>query len=376
MTPSSKTIYQSQLPDSIRSKFIDQVNGLNMHYLECGEGPVILLLHGFPELAFSWRKIMPLLAEAGYRVIAPDQRGYGLTTGWTADDAHLRDFRQMNLVHDVVALFRRLAITKVHAVVGHDFGSPVAGFTALMRPDMVHHLVCMSAPFPGVPALDFQGPAPHQMLDDALASLERPRKHYQWYYSGGTAAQDLAEAPQGLSTFLRGYYHLKSGDAQGPAPAPLTSPSPDEFAKLPEYYVMDREQTMPMVVEQALRDIDIDRLNNCAWLSSLELEVYVSAFSETGFQGALNWYRCVTDVRLLKDLGVFSGAQLSLPTAFFAGKKDWGVVQSPGALQQMESIASERFDGIKLISGAGHWVQQEQPTATVESILQHIDASP
>lgn len=375
MTAHLRTVYQSQLTDAITSKFIDDVNGLRVHYLECGEGPVIVLLHGFPELAFSWRKIMPLLADAGYRVIAPDQRGYGLTTGWHADDAHFRDFRQVNLVHDVIAFCHRLNISRIHALVGHDFGSPVAGFTALMRPDMVQRLICMSTPFSGVPALDFHGPAPHQILDKALAGLQPPRKHYQWYYSGDTAAQDLAEAGQGLANFLRGYYYLKSGDKPDSVPSVLTSSSPDEYAKLPGYYIMCRELTMPMVVEQALGGLDIDTLNECAWLSPAELGVYVSAFSETGFQGALNWYRCVTDVKLLADLGVFSGAALAMPMAFVAGDKDWGVWQSPGALEQMESSAPDRFMGATLVDGAGHWVQQEQPMATVKSMLRVINTA-
>lgn len=375
MTTRLKTVYQSQLPAAITSKVVDGVNGLSMHYLECGEGPVIVLLHGFPELAFSWRKIMPLLADAGYRVIAPDQRGYGLTTGWNAGDSHLRDFQQMNLVHDVIAFCHRLNISKIHALIGHDFGSPVAGFTALMRPDLVQRLICMSSPFSGVPALDFHGPAPHKVLDVALAGLQPPRKHYQWYYSSDTAAQDLAEAGQGLAKFLRGYYYLKSGDKPGSEPSLLISPSPDEYAKLPGYYVMGRELTMPKVVEQAIGGLDIDVLNECAWLSSAELDVYVSAFSETGFQGALNWYRCVTDVRLLKDIGVFSGAALLMPMAFIAGDKDWGVWQSPGALEQMESAALDKFMGTTLIRGAGHWVQQEQPMATAKSMLRVISSA-
>ena len=119
------------LPPSIRSRFVEGINGLRMHVLEAGfesrGRPCVLLLHGFPELAFSWRKVMPQLAEAGYHVIAPDQRGYGRTTGWSADyDSNLAPFRLLNLVRDALGLVSAFGYRSVAAVVGHDFGSSVA----------------------------------------------------------------------------------------------------------------------------------------------------------------------------------------------------------------------------------------------------------
>ncbi len=109
----------------MKSRFVDSVNGLRMHVLEAGAAgqSCILLLHGFPELSYSWRKVMPALAEAGFHVLAPDQRGYGRTTGWDARyDGDLRSFRMLNVVEDAVALLSRLGIRRAH-VVGHDFGS-------------------------------------------------------------------------------------------------------------------------------------------------------------------------------------------------------------------------------------------------------------
>src|SRR6201996_7828038 len=115
------------LPSSIRSRQVDGINGLSMHVLEAGfetKGrPCLLLLHGFPELAYSWRKVMPDLAAAGYHVIAPDQRGYGRTTGWSADyDGDLSPFRMLNLVRDALGLVAAFGYEHVDAVVGHDFG--------------------------------------------------------------------------------------------------------------------------------------------------------------------------------------------------------------------------------------------------------------
>src|SRR6478736_3186676 len=147
------------LPSGIRARFVDNINGLRMHLLEAGfeaKGrPCLLLLHGFPELAYSWRKIMSPLAAAGYHVIAPDQRGYGRTTGWTAEyDGDLAPFSLLNLVRDALALVSAFGYRQVD-VVGHDFGSPVAAWCALMRPDVFRSVAMMSAPFGGPPSLPF-----------------------------------------------------------------------------------------------------------------------------------------------------------------------------------------------------------------------------
>src|ERR1700736_1402565 len=148
------------LPAAIRARYVDGINGLRMHVLEAGfetpGRPCVLLLHGFPELAFSWRKVMPTLAAAGYHVIAPDQRGYGRTTGWSADyDGDLHPFRLTNLVRDALGLVSAFGYPSVAAVVGHDFGSPVAAWCALLRPEVFRSVALMSAPFAGPPALPF-----------------------------------------------------------------------------------------------------------------------------------------------------------------------------------------------------------------------------
>ena len=133
-----------------------------MHVLEAGFDepgrPLVLLLHGFPELAWSWRKVMPALAAAGFRVVAPDQRGFGRTTGWDpAYDGDLASFRPLSLMQDLLSLIFSMDYGSVTAVVGHDFGSPVAAHCALIRPDIFTAVVMMSAPFAGPPPA---GPAP------------------------------------------------------------------------------------------------------------------------------------------------------------------------------------------------------------------------
>src|SRR5260221_3104735 len=149
------------LPAGIRWRVGDDVNGLRVHILEAGFGgatarPLLLLLHGFRELAFSWRRILPALAEAGYHVVAPDQRGYGRTTGWSANyDDDLRPFRLLNAVRDAVGLVAALGCRSTAGLVGHDFGASVAAWCALVRPDLFRSLALMSAPFAGPPELPF-----------------------------------------------------------------------------------------------------------------------------------------------------------------------------------------------------------------------------
>src|SRR6266480_318131 len=162
------------LPSGIRSRFVDNINGLRMHVLEAGfeaKGRAcLLLLHGFPELAFSWRKVMPALAAAGYHVIAPDQRGYGRTTGWNADyDGDLASFRLPNLVRDALGLVSAFGHPSVDAVIGHDFGSSVAAWCGLIRPDVFRSVVMMSAPFGGPPSLPFNTVhEPAKPVDDPI----------------------------------------------------------------------------------------------------------------------------------------------------------------------------------------------------------------
>ena len=240
------------LPAGVRSRIVKNVNGLAIHTLEAGfetnGRPLILLLHGFPELAYSWRKIILRLAAAGYHVVAPDQRGYGRTTGWDdAYDGDLASFRLPNLVRDALGLVSALGYRSVAAVVGHDFGSPVAAYCALIRPDVFRSVALMSAPFGGPPQLPFNtaeeptpsvAPDPSSVFED-LARLDPPRKHYQRYYQTREANDNMWRAPQGVHAFLRAYYHYKSADWTGNKPFKLGSFTARELARMPTYYIMD-----------------------------------------------------------------------------------------------------------------------------------------
>lgn len=367
------------LPSGVRSRFVRDINGLRMHVLEAGfeprGRPLVMLLHGFPELAYSWRKIMLPLTAAGFRVVAPDQRGYGRTTGWDAEyDGDLGSFRILNAVRDALGLVSALGHREVALVAGHDFGASVAAWCALVRPDVFRSVALMSAPFAGPPAVPFdtaENPLPPKSsgnsIHDELAKLDRPRKHYQWYYSTRPANADMWHCPQGVHAFLRGYFHYKSADWAGNKPFPLKSWTAGELAKMPTYYIMDLHKNMAETVAPEMPSAA--EIASCQWLPEKELRVYSGEYERTGFQGGLQWYRARTQGLYDAELQLFSGRTIDVPSMFIAGKNDWGTYQRPGNFERMQQSACTRMVGCHLIDNAGHWVQQEQPERVSELLL-------
>ena len=370
------------IPLGIRSRLVNGVNGITMHALEAGfetpNRPAVLLIHGFPELAYSWRHVMLPLAKAGYHVIAPDQRGYGRSGGTDVKyDDDLAPFSTTNRVRDMLGLLSALGHRHVSAVVGHDFGSPVAGWCALMRPDVFRSVVMMSAPFGGAPAWPPPRPAqpappapPAPSLDEQLAKLPEPRKHYQTYYTTREANENMWHPKEGVRAFLRAYYHMKSADWAPNKPFPLANNSATEMAKLPRYYVMDLNKGMAESVASEMPTPQ--QIANCKWLTDEELRVYSSEYGRTGFQGGLQSYRVGRVPRLSAELQLFAGRTIDVPALFVSGKSDWGVYQRAGSLDNMQR-ACTKFEGVELIEGAGHWVQQERPTHVAAQLLNFME---
>jgi pimeloyl-ACP methyl ester carboxylesterase len=370
------------LDHRIKSSVLENVNGLNIHYLESGHRSenkgLIVLLHGFPELAFSWRKIMPMISDRGYHVIAPDQRGFGKTTGW--DDTYTKDlssYHHVNLVRDVIGLVKGLGYESAESVIGHDSGAGIAALSTVIRPDIYKSVVMMSAPFGGVPALPPTGPdrtpfvSPTDKINPELAKLERPRKHYQYYYRTIRANTDMTTSKEGIHSFLRGYYHHKSADWKLNDPFPLDKWSAEQLALMPTYYVMDLAEDMPTTVAKEMPSQD--EIRRCLWLTDEELSVYSQEYYRTGFQGGLNWYRASNSEENKQKLELFSGMKIDVPSLFIVGRQDWGAFQIPGSLDTLEKHACSNMKGIKFVDSAGHWVQQEQPEVTfqlIESFLQ------
>src|SRR5215471_1419311 len=274
---SSSILPASILPEGVRARVLAGINGLDVHVLEAGHEqpgrPAVLLLHGFPEIAYSWRKVLPALAAAGYHAIAPDQRGYGRTTGWDARyDGDLASYRFLNLVRDAMGVAAALGHRSVEAVVGHDFGVTVAAYGALVRPDFFKRMVLMSGPFAGPPPLEAARPGRGPDIHAALAALPRPRKHYQWYYSTREANDHMWKAPQGVHAFLRAYFHHKSADWKANRPFALKGWTAGELAKMPTYYIMNLAEDMAATVAKEMPSAAEIAANR--WLSEAELAVY------------------------------------------------------------------------------------------------------
>ena len=373
------------VPDGVRSRFVNNINGLRVHVLEAGyesqNRPALLLLHGFPELAYSWRNVMVPLAEAGYHVIVPDVRGYGRTTGWSSDyDTDLAPFRTLNKVRDALGLVLAFGHRSVAAVIGHDAGSPLAGWCAIARPDIFPAVVMMSAPFGGRPSLPFDtaddpsrapAAANRQSIYDGLAALPRPRKHYQRYYTTRGANENMWHASQGVHDFMRGYYHFKSADWEGNKPYRLAARTAEEWAKMPNYYIMQLDQGMAETVADVMPSAAHIAANT--WLPESALRVYAEEYGRTSFQGGLNGYRMGGSRVGREEVELYAGRTIDQPSMFFSGASDWGTYQSPGSFERMQEVACTDMRAVHLVDGAGHWVQQEQADTTSQLLLEFLD---
>jgi pimeloyl-ACP methyl ester carboxylesterase len=357
---------QTTLPVGIRSRRIDNHNGATLHILEAGfevpRKPAIVLLHGFPELAYSWRHQLLPLARAGFHVIAPDLRGYGrsATTPVTYGD-DLLPYSMFNRVSDILGLVRALGHEKVESIVGHDWGGPTAQWCARLRPDVFRSVVSMSTPFlraPTLPLGDRNAPAAQVDIDKDLAALPRPRKHYFSSSAAPGANEDLWRAPQGVHDFLRALYHFKSADWPGNRPFPLKSWTASELARMPAYYVMDLDKGIAETMAAAMPSKD--QIAACKWMSERDLRVYSTEFIRTGFQGGLNYYRVAQDSRFDAELRAFAGRTIDVPACYIGGDRDWATYQSPGAFEAMRSVCT-RLLGVHLVRGAGHSIAEEQP---------------
>jgi pimeloyl-ACP methyl ester carboxylesterase len=356
---------QDTLPVGIRSRIIDNNNGIKMHILESGfedqSRPCVVLLHGFPELAYTWRNQLLPLAQAGFHVIAPDLRGYGrsVKTAVTYDDGVLQ-YSRMNLVSDVVGLVHALGYAKVTAVIGHDWGSPVAAWCALTRPGVFQSVVLVSTPF-GRPLKAAAGID----IDRDLAALPRPRKHYSSYWAGRGANEDMWHAPQGVHDLLRALYYFKSADWKGNKPFPLKSWMATELAKMPEYYIMDLDKTIAETMAAVMPSQA--QIAVCKWMSEKDLQVYSAEYIRTGFQGGLDYYR--------GDLTASATRTIDVPACYIAGASEWSVYQTPGAFESMQHGACTRLLGVHLVKGAGHSVVEEQPEEVNRLLIEFLRQS-
>jgi pimeloyl-ACP methyl ester carboxylesterase len=315
----------------ISHRFVE-TNGIRMHLAEQGSGPLVVLLHGFPELWYSWRHQLGALAEAGYHVVAPDQRGYGQSD--RPSDA--RAYTQLHLVGDVIGLLDALGEQQA-VVVGHDWGAPVAWNTALLRPDRVRGVVGLSVPYRP------RGPV-------STLKVFRSRfgeGFYQVYFQEPGKAE--AELERDVQRTMRRLLYGASGAVE---PPPMVVP--------PGSGLLDTLAESPALP---------------AWLTPEDLEVFVSEFARTGFSGGLNWYRCIDLSWEL--MAAWQGAPVTRPALYVAGERDvvvsWlGEAPSAETLQAALQPSVPNLRGVQLLPGCGHWTQQERPAEVNAALLEFL----
>jgi pimeloyl-ACP methyl ester carboxylesterase len=370
---------RNTLPLGVRSRWVDTHNDVVLHVLEAGfeppAKPCVVLAHGFPELAYTWRNQLLPLSRAGFHVIAPDLRGCGLSARKpvTFDDA-LLPYSMSNRVADILGLVRSLGHEKAAAIVGHDWGGPTAQWCARLRPDVFESVVSMSTPFLGAPALPpdtdrHSTAAPERDIHKELAALPRPRKHYARYSATRDANEDLWHAPQGVHDLLRELYYFKSADWKGNQPFPLKAWSAPELAKMPTYYIMDLNKGIAATMAE--HQPSAAEIAACRWMTEADLQVYSQEFTRTGFQGGLNYYRVEFDPALDGELDAIAGKTIDVPACYIGGSREWAVYQSPGSFERMHSVCT-RLKGIHLVGGAGHSIAEEQPEAVNRLLIEFL----
>jgi pimeloyl-ACP methyl ester carboxylesterase len=344
------------------------------------------MLHGFPNLAYSWRKVMPALAAAGYYVVAPDCRGFGRTTGWDDSwDADPLPFLAVNMVRDQIALVLALGYRSTAMMVGHDQGSLMAALGALIRPDMFPRLSLIGGGFGGPPSFPFNtaNGAPAQSpeftnaeLDAEYAKLNPPRKGYQDYWASPEAENDMKHVPQGMTDFFRAFYFMKSADFPGNQnlrplhPVHTAKEAAEQNAQMPEYYVMRRGWSMPTTVAAAMPDAAY--IKACKWLTEAECEVYGFEYARSGWTGALQEYRRRRNNAFAPTVAeqlTYSGRTIDVPAQVIAAKEDWGANRTIGGPMNIGKTGYTQFKGVHMVEGAGHWAHEEQPEQVSQLLI-------
>jgi pimeloyl-ACP methyl ester carboxylesterase len=306
-----------------------ETNGIHLHLAEQGDGPLVVLCHGFPESWYSWRHQLTALAEAGFRVVAPDMRGYGDSEAPEAID----QYTLLHLIGDMVGLLDALDASQA-VIVGHDWGAPVAWQAARLRPDRFRAVIGLSVPYR--PRGRARPTSVMPQTEDAM--------FYQLYFQQPGIAEAEHERDVG-ATFRKILYSI-SGDAP--------------------------ERPVGMVPRHGgFLSRMVEPTGLPPWLTDADIEFYVTQFSRSGFRGGLNWYRNID--RSWELLAVFDGVPVAVPALYIVGDRD-PVVKFPGMDQVIPNLSrfAPRLRGTIVLPGCGHWTQQERPTEVNRAIIDFL----
>jgi len=317
----------------ITHRFID-TNGIRMHIAEAGEGPLVLLCHGFPESWYSWRHQLVALAQAGFHAVAPDQRGYGQTD--RPED--IEQYTLLHLVGDIVGLLDALGVSTT-VIAGHDWGAPVAWHAALLRPDRFRAVIGLSVPYR--PRGSVRPTTAMPQTSDAM--------FYQLYFqTPGVAEAELERDPH---MTMRRLLFWGSGDAPRRA-APAVGAG--DVGMVPRDGGFLRGRDAPATLP--------------TWLTEADIDFYASEFTRTGFRGGLNWYRNID--RNWELLAAWAGARVTVPALYIAGDHDL-VLAFRGMDKLLPALAQfvPNLQQTLILPGCGHWTQQERPSEVNAAML-------
>ena len=306
-----------------------ETNGISLNIAEQGEGPLVLMLHGFPESWYSWRHQFSALAEAGYHAVAPDMRGYGESD----KPFEIEAYNQVEVVNDIIGLIPALG-HETAVVFGHDWGAPTAWSCALNYPDKVSAVGALSVPFRP------RGDSPPLAT---LKAIFKDRFFYQLYFQEPGKAETELEKDPALT--IRKFYHMASGEmntsllSEKPADADLLSDLPDPGTEMGP------------------------------WISEEDVSFYANEFRQSGFRGPLSYYR---NMDLTWELTKDSPRQISQPALFVAGERDGVILMAADALKELDKHVTDLRVN-KLIPKIGHWTQQEAPDEVNQAVIQFLE---
>jgi pimeloyl-ACP methyl ester carboxylesterase len=306
-------------------------NGIRIHLAECGTGPLVIFVHGFPESWYSWRYQLPAIAAAGYRAVAIDVRGYGRSSA----PAAVEDYRMVKKVGDIVGLVDALGEQQA-TLVGHDWGAPIVWTSALLRPDLFRGVAGIS--------VAYNPPGGSVRPTDMFAAMRGDERLYIDYFQQPGVAE--AELEKDVRLWLLGFYYSASGDAP-----------PD----VPNLGMVGKEMQDKFLYPETMP----------AWLSERDLDVYAGEFEYTGFRGGLNRYRNVD--RDWEDLAGFADRSIEIPALFVGGSRDGPTIMGAPAIEKFPETLP-KLHASHIIEGSGHWIQQERPEETNAALLDFLAA--
>lgn len=332
-----------------------QVNGARIHAVVQGEGPLVLMLHGFPESWYSWRHQLDGLAEAGYRAVAIDQRGFGQSSKFWATE----EYRIDRLVNDAVGVVSALG-EKQAVVVGHDWGAPVAWTSAWLRPDVFRAVAGLSVPFAAHAMIGLPGNPFGEIEPDEYHT--RMAGHgmdfYQTFF--GERTRVINEIETDVRDWLRGLIHTASGDAPAEVLQMIAGQTTPETLREGGFCVPhDGLMSSGFVRPESMPD----------WFSESDLDFLVSEFERSGFAGPLSYY---TNIQAgWEFLKPQEGKPLTVPALFIGGEYDIATAWGRDALDRAKEYIPD-LRGQPIIKGSGHWIQQERPEETNAALIEFL----